>query len=183
MLILETERLRLRKLEAEDFAALCRVLQDEAAMYAYAHAFSDAEVQDWLDRQRARYREDGFGLWAVELRQSGRVIGQCGLTMQDFGGRRVPEIGYLFERAHWHRGYATEAAVACKLLAFCTLELDAVYSIIRDNNLPSQAVALRNGMVPVARIVKHYWGMDMPHIVYAVRRPDEVANGLRVLYN
>ena len=151
MLILETERLRLRKLEAEDFAALCRVLQDEAAMYAYAHAFSDAEVQDWLDRQRARYREDGFGLWAVELRQSGRVIGQCGLTMQDFGGRRVPEIGYLFERAHWHRGYATEAAVACKLLAFCTLELDAVYSIIRDNNLPSQAVALRNGMVPVAR--------------------------------
>ena len=65
MLILETERLRLRKLEAEDFAALCRVLQDEAAMYAYAHAFSDAEVQDWLNRQRARYREDGFGLWAV----------------------------------------------------------------------------------------------------------------------
>ena len=183
MLILETERLRLRKLEAEDFTALCRVLQDEAAMYAYAHAFSDAEVQDWLDRQRARYREDGFGLWAVELRQSGRVIGQCGLTMQDFGGRRVPEIGYLFERAHWHRGYATEAARACRDFAFDTLGAKTVYSIIRDTNAASRAVALRNGMVPVARVVKHYRGMDMPHIVYAVRRPDEVANGLRVLYN
>ena len=170
MLILETERLRLRELEAEDFAALCRVLQDEAAMYAYAHAFSDAEVQDWLDRQRARYREDGFGLWAVELRQSGRVIGQCGLTMQDFGGRRVPEIGYLFERAHWHRGYATEAALACKEYAFSVLGMQEVYSIIRDNNFASQRVAQRNGMNVCGKTVKFYYGMEMPHLIFRVVR-------------
>ena len=65
--------------------------------------------------------------------------------------------------------YAAEAAQACREYAFCTLGFDEVYSIIRDNNLPSQKVAERNGMKPCGRIIKHYYGIDMPHIVYSVR--------------
>ena len=106
-LILTTPRLLLREMEDGDFPALCRMLQDEDVMYAYEHAFSDQEARDWLRRQQERCRRDGFGLWAVVERTSGEMVGQCGLTWQETGGgRQVPEIGYLLEKAAWHRGYA-----------------------------------------------------------------------------
>lgn len=81
-MIIETERLYLRKLMQNDFEALCGILQDDETMYAYEGAFSDEEVQEWLDRQLARYEKYGFGLWAVILKENGELIGQCGLTMQ-----------------------------------------------------------------------------------------------------
>ena len=144
--ILETERLYLRELEQSDYNALCRTLQDESAMYAYEGAFSDGEVQEWLDRQLGRYLKWGFGLWAVVLKESDMLIGQCGLTMQPWKDVEVLEIGYLFERRFWHKGYATEAAIACKQYAFEKLGASEVCSIIRDTNTASQNVALRNGM-------------------------------------
>ena len=169
-MIFETERLLLREMNQADLPALCKILQDAEVMYAYEHAFDDAEVHAWLNNQLRRYREDGFGLWAVILKETGEMIGQCGLTMQDVDGVMVPEVGYLFQKAFWHKGYATEAAVGCKKYAFDVLNLPEVYSIIRENNLPSQRVAKRNGMTPVGRIVKHYYGMDMPHIVFSIRK-------------
>ncbi len=167
--ILETERLYLRELEETDLEAMCRVLQDAEVMYAYEHAFSDEEVREWLERQRKRYREDGFGLWAAVLRETDEMIGQCGLTMQDCLGRRVPEIGYLFEKAYWHQGYASEAAAGCRRYAFDVLELPEVYSIIREGNEASEKVAARNGMERTGSLVKHYYGMDMPHSVFCVK--------------
>lgn len=171
--VLQTERLRLRKLTQGDYGALCKILQDGEVMYAYEHAFDDAEVHDWLDRQLARYERDGFGLWAVELRASGEVIGQCGITLQDWEGRQVPEIGYLFQKAFWHKGYATEAAVACRNYAFDMLGLEEVYSIIRDTNEASQKVALRGGMRQVGSMVKRYYHMEMPHLVFSIRRDEK----------
>lgn len=169
-IIIETDRLLLRKLTPDDLPALRRLLQDDQAMVAYEGAFSDAEVQDWLDRQLARYQRWRFGLWAVLLRESGQVIGQCGLTMQPWKGQEVLEIGYLLERAHWHHGYATEAARACKDYAFATLDATEVCSIIRDTNLASQRVALRNGMTPADTWTKRYRGVDMPHIRFVASR-------------
>lgn len=168
--ILDTERLYLRPLCQKDFPALCRILQDKEVMTAYEHAFDDAEVQGWLEKQLRRYREDGFGLWAVVLKNTEQMIGQCGITWQDCNGRRVLEVGYLFEKAHWHQGYATEAAIACKEYAFMVLKADEVFSIIRDNNLASQKVALRNGMQQTDTLVKHYYGIDMPHLVFSVKK-------------
>lgn len=169
-MILETSRLYLRELEQSDFLSLCNILQDPEVMYAYEHPFSDAEVQDWLNRQRKNYRNYGFGLWAVIEKISGEMIGQCGLTMQDYGREKVLEVGYLFQKMFWHRGFATEAAIACKVYAFERLQAEEVYSIIRDNNIPSQNVALRNGMEACGMLVKHYYGMDMPHLVFSVKR-------------
>lgn len=168
--ILETPRLTLREMTQSDLPALCRMLQDEEVMYAYAHAFSDREAQEWLDRQLARYARYGFGLWAAVETATGEPVGQCGLTVQDCGGTQVLEVGYLFCKEHWHRGLATEAAIACKRYAFDTLGADEVYSIIRENNLPSQRVAGRNGMTVCGRFVKHYYGQEMPHLVFRVRR-------------
>ena len=139
-------------------------------MTAYEHAFDDAEVQQWLENQLRRYREDGFGLWAVLLKDTEQMIGQCGITWQECNGRRVLEVGYLFEKAYWHQGYATEAAIACKEYAFEVLQADEVFSIIRDNNFASQKVALRNGMCITDKLTKHYYGMDMPHLVFSVKK-------------
>ena len=169
-MILETRRLYLRKMDQGDYKSLCRILQDPEVMYAYEHPFSDREVQEWLDRQRSRYKEQGFGLWAVILKETGEKIGQCGLTMQDWEDRQVPEIGYLFAKAYWHQGYATEAAVGCREYAFRNLGIEEVFSIIRDNNIPSQNVAKRNGMTVAGTQKKHYYGMDMPHLVFSVKR-------------
>ena len=170
--ILTTPRLTLREMTRADRTDLAEILQDPEAMYAYEHAFSDEEVWEWLERQLARYDRYGFGLWAVILKETGKLIGQCGLTMQSCPEKEVIEVGYLFQKAYWHRGYATEAAVACKEYAFDVLGAEEVYSIIRDNNFASQRVALRNGMELRGRFTKHYYGMDMPHLVYSARKAD-----------
>ena len=67
----QTDRLMLRKFNRNDYFNLCGILQDEKAMYAYEGAFSDSEVQAWLDNQLHRYREEGVGLYAVELKDGG----------------------------------------------------------------------------------------------------------------
>lgn len=139
-------------------------------MYAYEGAFSDREVQEWLDRQISRYQMWGFGLWAVILRETEELIGQCGLTMQPWKGAEVLEIGYLFNRRYWHRGYALEAAEACKEYAFETLGAEEVCSIIRDTNAASRKVAVRNGMTRAGAWTKRFRGIDMPHDRYVVRR-------------
>lgn len=166
-MILETDRLYLREMKQSDFGSLCKILQDEDTMYAYNGAFSDDEVQEWLDRQIHRYQKWNFGLWAVILKETDEMIGQCGLTMQPWKDKEVLEIGYLFERLYWHKGYAIEAAAACKKYAFEVLKADEVCSIIRDTNTASQNVAVRNGMAVVDTWTKHYRGVDMPHFRYA----------------
>ena len=169
-MLLETERLSLREMTQADYPSLCRILQDEQVMYAYEGAFSDGEAHAWLDRQIRRYRMWGFGLWAADLKETGEMIGQCGLTMQPWKEKEVLEIGYLFQRRYWHQGYAMEAAKGCKQYAFDVLHAEEVCSIIRDTNLPSQRVALRNGMAPQDRWTKHYRGVDMPHTRYVAVR-------------
>ena len=168
-MILETERLYFREIKQTDFNSLCKILQDEDTMYAYEGAFNDNEVHEWLDRQLSRYQKWNFGLWAVILKETGEMIGQCGLTMQPSKEMEVLETGYLFNRLYWHKGYATEAANACIKYAFEVLKADEVCSIIRDINIASQNVAIRNGMAITDTWTKHYRGIDMPHYRYVIR--------------
>lgn len=168
--ILETKRTVLREMTQEDYPELCEILQDAEAMYAYEHAFSDAEVQEWLNKQMENYESFGVGFWAVIDKDSGRVIGQVGLLAQNIGGKEELEIAYLLKRKYWHKGYATEAAIACKEYAFNILNKNRVVSIIRDNNHSSQRVAQRVGMKLEGQIVKHYYNIDMPHYIYAIEK-------------
>jgi RimJ/RimL family protein N-acetyltransferase len=170
MIVMETPRLILREMTQDDYPALAAILQDAQTMYAYEGPMSDEETQNWLDRQQTRYREDGFGLWAVVLKSSGNMIGQAGISWQNANGVRVPEIGYLFNRGYWKNGYAIEAAAACKQYAFDPLGFDEVFSIIRDTNFPSMNVAIRNGMLVRGSFIKHYRGVDMPHLIFSVRK-------------
>ena len=165
-----TSRLAFRELTGDDLPSLAAMLQDPVAMTAYEGPFSDAEVRAWLDHQLERYERDGHGLWAVLLRESGEFVGQCGLTWQDVEGERVLEVGYHLLRAHWHHGYASEAARACRDHAFTVLDAPDVHAIVRDTNLASMNVAIRCAMTARRSFVKHYRGIDMAHIDFAVRR-------------
>ena len=151
--IIETPRLGLRRLTEADLDHLCLILQDAQAMYAYEHAFSDGEVREWLDKLLSRYEKYGFGLWAVELRESGEFVGQWRPDgAGDAGGPSGWRWAISSARDRWRRGYATEAAAACTEYAFSTLGAEEVCSIIRDNNRPSRAVAERNGFTAGERL-------------------------------
>ena len=169
-MVLETERLYLREMAQSDFPLLCEHLQDAQVMYAYEHPYSDAEVQEGINKQFQRYKNYGFGVWAVILKENGMLIGQCGLSMQPCEDIEVLEIGYIFQKKHWHKGYATEAATACREYAFNVLKADEVFSLIRDNNIASQNVAKRIGMSIRKKYVKHYYGIDMPHYIFSVKK-------------
>lgn len=143
---IETERLILREMTQQDFAALYKILADSDIMRHYPYTFDRARVQNWIDKNISRYRVFGFGLWAVCLKQSGEMIGDCGLTMQIINGDIKPEIGYHIARAHRRRGYAKEAAAACLRRAFEITPFGVIYSYMKAENLASAATARSIGM-------------------------------------
>ncbi len=170
---LETERLYLRHWEPSDFADLADMLQDPRVMYAYEHRFLDADVQEWLERQIARYQKDGFGLCAMVEKQSGMVVGQAGLSWQPCQGEKLLEIGYHLKWKYWGRGYATEAALGCRRYAFEILGAPAVYSIIKSDNTASMRVAERTGMRRLGEFMATYYAGAMRHYLYGVQNPQK----------
>ena len=141
-MILETERLYLRELNQGDFEALSRILTDEETMYAYNGAFSPEETREWLDRQLTRYKKYGFGLWAAVLKEKDEMIGQCGITMQPWKDNEVLEIGYLFRRDCWHKGFAAEAAAACKKYAFEVLKANGEDAYIIGETVLGEGITI-----------------------------------------
>ena len=184
MTILETKRLILRLLTPDDLPALRLIVQDDQTMLAWNGAWSEEETVEGLEKQLTSYRENGFGRWAVVLKESGLLVGICGLQWIDTDTDTVLEIGYLFNRSYWHNGYAAEAAIACKHYAFDVLQHDEVFSLIRDTNYASMNVAIRNGMTVRGRYTKHYKGEDMPHYIFSVRRAEKWADmGFNIRYH
>ena len=143
---LETKRLFLREMTPGDFDALYAVLADSDIMRHYPYTFDEARVKNWINKNIERYRVFGFGLWAVCLRSTGEMIGDCGLTMQNINGTILPEIGYHIAKAHQRRGYASEAAQAVCDWTFLHTPFGMVYSYMKKDNIPSAAVARANGM-------------------------------------
>ncbi len=171
--IAETERLLLRELVDDDLPGLCRVLQDTEVIYAYERVFSDKEISSWLKRQFQCYAVDGFGMWAVVLKETGKMIGHAGISMQVYGDEELPEIGYMFEKAFWHQGFATEAVIACRDYAFAALGIDTVYSVVRADNMPSRAVARRNGMKITGTAFRSVMGRMVTHYMYSIKKTEK----------
>ena len=167
-ILFETERLYLREFLENDYTDLCEVLQDIDVMYAFEHSFSEEEVKNWYNKNIERYKKNGFGYWAVIHKNTNDFLGQSGLMILDTNGKEYLEIGYIFKKKHWHKGYATEAALGCKKYAFETLNVKNVYASIRDNNMPSIKVAEKIGMKIIEKINKHYFNMDMLHYIYGI---------------
>jgi len=146
-MVLETERLILREMDHNDFNSLYAVLADSDIMEHYPYTFDEDRVRNWISRNMERYQKDGFGLWAVVLKETGEMIGDCGITMQNIHDHLLPEIGYHIRKDQQRKGYASEAAAACIRFAFENYAFPAVYSYMKHTNIPSQRTAMKNGMV------------------------------------
>jgi len=166
MQIIETSRLILREFSADDADALALVLSDAETMRFYPAPLDRAGVEGWIARNLDRYAKDGHGLWAMILKSTGEVIGDCGLTIQNVGGLQEIEIGYHVRRDHWGRGLASEAARVCRDFGFAHLPAERLISLIRPENLPSRRVAEKNGMT----VWKEVMWTSLPQLVYSIRR-------------
>lgn len=164
---LETPRTFMREILGNDFDFLLRMLGDPEVMRYYPRPYGEKEVREFINRTRARYREDGCGLWLLIDRESGEPLGRVGLQRQPVQGVDEFEIGYMVHRPFWRRGLATEAALAVRAYAFAERKLGRVVSLIRPENLPSQSVARKLGM----QVVGATELMGLPHDVFAVESP------------
>ncbi len=165
--VLETGRLLLREMVHDDFQALFEIFSDEETMSFYPKPFDRDKVNSWIEWNRSSYRENGYGLWTVLHKESGTVIGDCGLIRQIVDGIVEVEIGYHTNKKFWGEGYATEAALACRDYAFNSLGVPRVISLIRPENSPSRRVAEKNGMTVEKETIKS----DYLHYVYTCKAP------------
>jgi len=161
--ILETARLRLREFTMNDADVMETVLGDPVAMQYYPAAFDRRGVEAWIEKNMARYQRDGHSLWAMLLKDTGELIGDCGCAVQEVEGRNEIEVGYHVRRDLWGNGYATEAARACMEYAFAKIGAERVISMIRPENVQSRRVAEKNGLVCEKIVFWH--GYD--HCIYA----------------
>lgn len=166
MAVIETERLLLREFVPGDMDALAEVISDPETMRFYPEPRDRAGVESWIERNRRRYRDDGHGLWAMVLKSSGEVVGDCGLTRQKVDGMDEIEIGYHVRRDLWGRGLAPEAAGACRDYGFERLRAGRLIALIRPGNLPSRRVAEKVGL----SLWKEVLWRDLLHCVYVIRK-------------
>jgi len=143
---LETQRLRLRLWRDDDLDNMCAVYMDPEVTRYIATGWADHidKVRERMERQARRWREHGFGIWAVEDRETGEFLGRSGL--QHLDQTDEVEVGYIFLQKGWGKGYATEAARASLRYGFDYLGLDRIVACAYPENTASRNVMTKMGM-------------------------------------
>ena len=166
---LETERLRLRMFRDDDHAAYARICADADVMRYLGDGKPLTGPEAW--RQMAmilgHWQLRGYGLWAVEERATGTLLGRIGLFNPE--GWPALELGWALGRDHWGKGFATEGARRAMRFAFDTLRVPHLISLIRPENAPSIRVAERLGESLERRT--QLYGHDV--LVYGVAAPHQ----------
>ena len=172
MIVLETERTRIRRVSWQDLPAIRRLVgHPEVMRYSLTGPLSEAGADVWMNRALQRYRlHNGLGLWGIELRETGALAGIVGLIPQNVDGVEELEIGYRLMPDYWGRGLASETALGCRDYAFDVLERDDVISIIEPANTASIAVAKRVGM----RLDRSMVWKGVAVEIYRIDRPDRL---------
>jgi RimJ/RimL family protein N-acetyltransferase len=150
-----TERLAFREMTEADLEPIAALLGDPELMTYYAHPKDRAEALEWIHWNQRLYAEHGFGLWVIELRETGEFVGDCGLTPQEVDGITEIEVGYHVRRSLQRRGLATEAAAACRDFARDELGLSRLIAIIHPDNVASQRVAEHIGLTLEKEVDRH----------------------------
>lgn len=145
--MIETERLKLRIMVADDGKELFDIFSDPLAMRYFGVVFDRAKMNKWVQSNLDHQAKYGFSLYSVILKEDGRLIGDCGLETDTIDGKLITGIGFDFKRQYWGNGYATEAAKAVLEYGFANFNLDSIYGWIDPENIPSKRVAERIGMV------------------------------------
>jgi RimJ/RimL family protein N-acetyltransferase len=164
---LETERLRLRTFRDDDLDPYAAMVADPDVMRHIGDGKVVTRAEAW--RQIAgilgHWQLRGYGLWAVEERASGVLLGRIGHYNPE--GWPGFELGWMLGKAHWGKGYATEGARRALAFAFDELRQPRVISLIRPENTPSIRVAERLGEALEGRVT--LYGADA--LVYGIARP------------
>ncbi|MEU6710627.1 GNAT family N-acetyltransferase [Nonomuraea sp. NPDC046802] len=173
---METKRLIMRRWLDADRAPFASMNADPEVMEHFPSLLSREQSDAMVDRIERDFDTYGYGLWALEERESGRFIGFTGLVLQSFDAPLLPavEIGWRLTRPAWGHGYATEAAREAVRYAFDEAGLDEIVSMTAERNTRSRAVMERLGMTYAA-------GFDHPlvarltplsrHVIYQLKRP------------
>jgi ribosomal-protein-alanine N-acetyltransferase len=164
--IIETPRLTLRGFTQEDLDPLHAILQDrDVILYMLrTEPWAREIVQRILDGHWKHWDERGYGWWAVDSRETNELIGWCGLGY--LSETNETEVKYLLKKSHWGRGLASEAAAPCVRAAFEDVKVDELVGIVHPENVASQKVLEKQGLMFTRRCP--YFGFDM--IRYAIDR-------------
>jgi RimJ/RimL family protein N-acetyltransferase len=174
---IRTDRLLMRRWNDSDRAPFAALNSDPETMRFFPEALDQAASDAFVDRIEARFDQQGYGLWALEVAATGQFIGFTGLNPVPAdipGAAGGTEIGWRLTRHAWHHGYATEAARAALTVAFDGLGLPEVWSFTAVLNEPSSAVMQRIGMTEVGRFdhPRIPAGHPLrPHVLYHLSRP------------
>jgi RimJ/RimL family protein N-acetyltransferase len=160
---IETARLRLRYFTLEDFDDLFRIYSDSQVMQ-YLSSRTKEQTQISLNKHIQHWEEHNFGMYAVIDKQSGTMIGRCGLGFLE----NTPEVelGYVFDKLYWNMGLATEASKATLKYGFEEVKLDRIVAIAKPENIASVRVIQKVGMKYEKDA--HHYGVDV--VYYAVSR-------------
>ena len=115
-------------------------------MKFYRKEFLEQYALKWITWNLDNYKKYGFGLWAIILKETGELIGDCGITIQRIDGELLPEIGYHIHKNFWRQGYGKEAAAAVRDWGFNNTKYDCLYSYMTSDNVPSYSTAASIGM-------------------------------------
>lgn len=171
----ETDRLLLRMFRPEDGEAMYDRLWTDSQVMRYVQPggwpHPREEAAALMERKIERWRERGFGQWAVVPKDEGELIGYCGLKYLD----NTPEVELLYgiRHTHWGRGLVTEAARATLRFAFEETPLAEVVAIALPDNVGSWRVMEKCGMRREG-MARHY-GFDV--VRYSIRREDPRPDG------
>jgi RimJ/RimL family protein N-acetyltransferase len=173
---IHTDRLIMRRWLDSDLEPFAAMNADPETMRFFPATLDRAASDAMVERIEQRFEQQGYGLWALEVTESGQFIGFTGLNPMPEGmpGAGGVEVGWRLARSAWHRGYATEAARAAVRTAFDGVALDELWSLTTVSNEPSQAVMRRIGMTWHSAFDNPRVPADSPlrpHVVYHLARP------------
>ncbi len=146
MNVLETKRLLLRQQTLTDIESLHRIFADPITMSFWPSPFTLEGTKNWVARNIHSYSQLGFGRWAVILKETQELIGDCGILPQEIDGVSEYDLGYIIHHPYWQQGYATEAVGACKEYGLETLKLPRLIANMPINHFASVRVAEKIGM-------------------------------------
>lgn len=147
MIAFRTPRLVARRIEPDDAAALQEVYGDPGAMrwVGDGKPLNFVQCAQWVEVSQRNYAHRGYGMFALVFRETGGVIGFCGLVHpQD---QSDPELKYALRREYWGCGLATEAARAMLAAAATGFGMRRIIATTAPENAASQHVLLKAGMV------------------------------------
>jgi [ribosomal protein S5]-alanine N-acetyltransferase len=159
---LETQRLVLREFQREDFRELAPILADPQVMkFSPTGVLAIAQTQEKIESFITSYQKFGFGKWAVICKERDRLIGYCGIAVEQIDNQDEKEIGYRLDSRLWGKGLATEAAAAAIQYGFEQFKFAYFLGIVERANTASVRVLEKLGMQYERETVFHGANMDV----------------------